>query len=325
MRRREFIALFAGGGVAFPLAARAQQSRPLIGYISSRSAQSDAPFVTAFRAGLNEIGGAAMEAKIEFRWADNQPSRLEALVSDLIQLKPSVILAGGGAGPALIAKKLTQIIPIVFVSGADPMKVGLVHSISHPEANVTGVDFLTTEIVAKRLELLLAIVPNAKSIAIFVNPKNPDFASMAQDVEAAERSLKIPLQTYKVSTEGEMNNAFSKLEEKHPDALLIGSDPYFNATRQKLAAFCLRQSIPSIFDTREFAAEGGLMSYGTSQTSAYRQAGEYVGRIVNGARAGELPVVQSSRFELVINRATAKALKLQIPDRLTALADEVIE
>jgi putative ABC transport system substrate-binding protein len=325
MRRREFIALFAGGGVAFPLAARAQQSRPLIGYISSRSAQSDAPFVTAFRAGLNEIGGAATEAKIEFRWADNQSSRLEALVSDLVQLKPSVILAGGGAGPALIAKKHTQTIPIVFVNGADPMKVGLVHSISHPEANVTGVDFLTTVIVTKRLELLLAIVPNAKSIAIFVNPKNPDFASMAQDVEAAERSLKIPLQTYKVSTEGEMDNAFSKLEEKHPDALLIGSDPYFNATRQKLAAFCLRQSIPSIFDTREFAVDGGLMSYGTSQTSAYRQAGEYVGRIVNGAKPGELPVVQSTRFELVINRATAKALKLQIPDRLTALADEVIE
>jgi len=325
MRRREFIALFAGGVVAFPLAARAQQSRPLIGYISSRSAHSDAPFVTAFRAGLNEIGGAATDAKIEFRWADNQPSRLEALVSDLVQLKPSVILAGGGAGPALIAKKLTQTIPIVFVNGADPMKVGLVHSISHPEANVTGVDFLTTEIVAKRLELLLAFVPNAKSIAILVNPKNEDFASMAQDVEAAERSLKIPLQTYKVSTEGEMDNAFSKLEEKHPDALLIGSDSFFNATRQKLAAFCLRQSLPAIFDTREFAAEGGLMSYGTSQTSAYRQAGEYVGRIVDGAKPGELPVVQSTRFELVINRATAKALKLQIPDKLTALADEVIE
>ena len=266
-----------------------------------------------------------MDAKIEFRWADNQPGRLEAFASDLVELKPSAILAGGGSGTALIAKKITQTIPIVFVNGADPVKAGLVQSISRPEANVTGVSFLATEIVAKRLELLLAFVPNAKSIAILVNPKNSDFASMAQDVEAAERSLKIPLQTYKVSTESEMDDAFSKLEETHPDALLIGGNSYFNAIRQKLAAFCLRQSLPAIFDTRQFAAEGGLMSYGTSQTNAYRQAGEYVGRIVGGARPSELPVMQSTRFELVINRATAKALKLPIPDKLTALADEVIE
>ncbi len=324
MRRRAFITLL-GGAATWPLAARAQQPQPLIGYISSRSAQSDAPFVTAFRAGLSEIGGAAVDAKIEFRWADNQPSRVEALASDLVQLKPSAILAGGGSGTALVAKKLTQTIPIVFVNGADPVKGGLVQSISRPEANVTGVSFLATEIVAKRLELLLAFVPNAKSIAILVNPKNPDFASMEQDVQAAERSLKVPLQTYKISTESELDDAFSKLEEKHPDALLIGGDSYFNAIRQKLAAFCLRQSLPAIFDTREFAADGGLMSYGTSQTNAYRQAGEYVGRIVGGAKPSELPVVQSTRFELVINRATAKALKLPIPDKLNALADEVIE
>ncbi len=324
MKRREFIVVL-GTAAGWPFAARAQRSPPLIGYISSRSAQADAPFVTAFRAGLNETGGAAVDAKIEFRWADNQPSRVEALASDLVQLRPSAILAGGGSGTALVAKKLTQTIPIVFVNGADPVKGGLVQSINRPEANVTGVSFLATEIVAKRLEFLLAFVPNAKSIAILVNPKNPDFASMAQDVEAAERSLKIPLQTYEVSTENELGDAFSKLEEKHPDALLIGGDTFFNAIRQKLAAFCLRQSLPAIFDTREFAAEGGLMSYGTSQTNAYRQAGEYVGRIIGGTRPSELPVVQSTRFELVINRATAKALKLPIPDKLTALADEVIE
>ncbi len=247
------------------------------------------------------------------------------MARDLIQLKPSAILAGGGSGTALVVKKLTSTIPIVFANGTDPVKVGLVHSISRPEANVTGVSFLATLIVAKRLELLLAFVPNAKSIAILVNPKNPEFASMAQDVEAAERSLKISLQTYQASTEGEVDGAFSKLEEKHPDAFLIGGDTFFVAQLQKLAAFCLRQSLPAIFDTREFAADGGLMSYGASQTSAYRQAGEYVGRIVGGAKPGELPVVQSTRFELVINRATAKALKLQIPDRLAALADEIIE
>ncbi len=324
MRRREFITLLGSAAATWPLVARAQQSRPLIGYISSRSAQSDAPFVTAFRAGLNQ-SGTASSATIEFRWADSQSRRLEALAGDLIQLKPSVILAAGGSGPALAVKKFTTTIPIVFVNGADPVKTGLVRSINRPEANVTGVSFLATAIVAKRLELLLALVPNAKSIAILVNPQNPDFASMAQDMAAAERSLKVPLQTYKASTESEMDDAFSKLEEKHPDALLIGGDSYFNAVRQKLAAFCLRQSLPAIFDTREFAVDGGLMSYGTSQTSAYRQAGEYVGRIIDGAKPGELPVVQSTRFELVINRATAKALKLQIPDKLTALADDVIE
>jgi putative tryptophan/tyrosine transport system substrate-binding protein len=259
------------------------------------------------------------------RNADNQLSRLEALASDLIQLKPSVIFAGGGAGTVLSVKKLTRNIPIVFATGTDPVKAGLVQSISRPEANVTGVSFLATEIVSKRLELLLSFVPNAKSIAVLVNPNNPEFATMTRDVETAERPLKITLQTYKASTEGEMDDAFSKLEEKRPDALLIGGDTFFNAQRQKLAAFCLRQALPAIFDTREFAAEGGLMSYGTSQTSAYRQAGEYVGHIIDGAKPSELPVVQSTHFELVINRATAKALKLQIPDRLTALADEVIE
>jgi putative ABC transport system substrate-binding protein len=324
VRRRDFVKGIAGSAIGWPVVARAQ-SRPLIGYISSRSARSDAPFVAAFRAGLGEIGGEAGSAKIEFRWADNQPSRLEALASDLVQLKPSVIFAGGGAGTVLSVKKLTRSIPIVFATGTDPVKAGLVHSIGRPEANVTGVSFLATEIVGKRLELLLSFVPNAKSIAILVNPKNPESASMSHDVEAAERSLKIPLQTYNVSTEGEMDDAFSKLEEKHPDALLIGGDTFFNAQRQKLAAFCLRQALPAIFDTREFAADGGLMSYGTSQTSAYRQAGEYVGHIIGGAKPSELPVVQSTHFELVINRATAKALKLQIPDRLTALADEVIE
>jgi putative ABC transport system substrate-binding protein len=173
--------------------------------------------------------------------------------------------------------------------------------------------------------LLLAFVPNATSIAILVNPKNPEFGSMTQDVEDAERSLKITLQTYKASTQGEVDDALSKLEEKHPDALLIAGDSFFVAQSRKLAAFCLRQSLPAIFDTRAFASDGGLMSYGASQTSAYQQAGQYVGRIIGGAKPGELPVVQSKRFELVINRATAKALKLQIPDKLTALADELID
>ena len=326
MRRREFITLLGGVAAAWPVTARAQQLvMPLIGYLSSRSEQPDTPFVAAFRRGLAESGDLGKRAKIEFRWADNQSDRLEGLGAELIKLKPAAILAGGGAGTALVLKKLTSQVPIVFVNGADPMKVGLVHSISRPEGNVTGVSFLATQIVAKRLELLLDFVPKAKAIAILVNPKNADFASMKRDVEAAERSLKIALQTYNASSEDEIDEAFSQMARRHPDALLIGGDAFFNGVRRKLIALSLRYSLPSIFDLREFATEGGLMSYGTSQTEAYQQAGAYVGRILGGAKPTELPIVQSTRFELVINRTTAKALGLEIPDKLVALADEVIK
>jgi putative ABC transport system substrate-binding protein len=324
MRRREFITLLVGGAAAaWPVNARAQQLQ--IGYLSSRSEQPDAPFVSAFREGLVESGDVGKTAKIEFRWADNRPDRLEDLAADLIKLKPAVILAGGGAGTALAVKKLTSSIPIVFVNGADPVKVGLVRSISRPEGNVTGVAFLATQIVAKRLELLLAFVPKANKIAILVNPDNPDFATMTRDVETAERSLKIAMQTYKASSEDEIDEAFSQMAQQHPDALLIGGDAFFNGMRRKLIALSLRYSLPSIFDLREFATEGGLMSYGTSQTKAYQQAGGYVGRILSGLTPAELPVVQSTRFELVINRTTAKAFGLQIPDKLVALADEVVQ
>jgi putative ABC transport system substrate-binding protein len=324
MRRREFITLLvAGAAAAWPVNARAQQLQ--IGYLSSRSEQPDAPFVSAFREGLVESGDVGKTAKIEFRWADNRPDRLEDLAADLIKLKPAVILAGGGAGTALAVKKLTSSIPIVFVNGADPVKVGLVRSISRPEGNVTGVAFLATQIVAKRLELLLAFVPKANKIAILVNPDNPDFATMTRDVETAERSLKIAMQTYKASSEDEIDEAFSQMAQQHPDALLIGGDAFFNGMRRKLIALSLRYSLPSIFDLREFATEGGLMSYGTSQTKAYQQAGGYVGRILSGLTPAELPVVQSTRFELVINRTTAKAFGLQIPDKLVALADEVVQ
>jgi ABC-type uncharacterized transport system substrate-binding protein len=326
MRRREFIGLLGGATAIWSRAARAQQlSVPVIGFLSSRSEQPDAPFVSAFRQGLVESGDLGKSAKIEFRWADNQSDRLQTLAADLIKLKPAVILAGGGAGTALAVKKLTSSIPIVFVNGADPVKVGLVHSISRPEGNVTGVAFLATQIVAKRLELLLAFVPKANRIAILVNPNNPDFATMTRDVETAERSLKIEMQTYKASTGDEIDEAFSQMAQQHPDALLIGGDAFFNGMRRKLIALSLRYSLPSIFDLREFATEGGLMSYGTSQTKAYQQAGGHIGRILSGAKPAELPVVQSTRFELIINRTTAKAFGLEIPDKLVALADEVIQ
>jgi putative ABC transport system substrate-binding protein len=326
MRRREFIGAFGGVPIAWPFLARAQQlSVPIIGFLSSRSEQPDAPFVSAFRHGLVESGDVGKSAKIEFRWADNHADRLESLATDLIKLKPAAILAAGGSGTALALKKLTSTIPIVFVMGTDPLKVGLVQSISRPEGNVTGVAFLATQIVAKRLELLLAFVPSAKRIAVLINPKNPELASMTRDVEAAERSLNITLQTYKASTEDEIGAAFSQMAQQHPAALLIGGDTFFNGARRQLIALSLRYSLPSIFDVREFAVEGGLMSYGTSQTKAFQQAAGYVGRILNGARPAELPIVQPTQFELVINRTTANALGLKAPDRLVALADEVIQ
>jgi putative ABC transport system substrate-binding protein len=325
MRRRDFISLVGGAAAAWPIATRAQQMQPLIGYLSSRSAQSDAPFVAAFRGGLGESGAVGNNAAIDYRWADNQLARLEGLAADLIKHKPAAILAGGGSGTALVVKKLTSRIPIVFVNGADPVKVGLVHSINRPEGNVTGVNFLATQIVAKRLEILLAFVPKAKAIAVLVNPKNPDFASMVTDVEGAERSLKVAMRTYKASSANEIDEAFSQMARQHPNALLIGGDSFFNGARRQLIALSLRHSLPSIFDLREFAAEGGLVSYGTSQTKAYHQAGIYVGRILDGAKPTELPVFQSTRFELVINRTTAKALSLEVPEKLIALADEVIE
>jgi len=326
MRRRDFITLLGGAATIWPLVSRAQEATgPLVGYISSRSEQPDTPFVAAFRRGLAESGDLGKSATIEFRWADNYSDRLDGLAADLIKLKPAVILAGGGAGTALVVQKLTSSIPIVFVNGADPVKAGLVDSISRPEGNVTGVSFLATLIMAKRLDLLLSFVPKAKTIAILVNPKNPDFATMKSDLEAAERSLKIAMQTYNASSEDEIDNAFSQMVRQHPDALLIGDDSFFNGMRRKLIALSLRYALPSIFDLREFATEGGLVSYGTSQTEAYQQAGGYVGRILGGTKPNELPVVQSTRFELVINRTTAKALGLEIPDKLVALADEVIK
>jgi ABC-type uncharacterized transport system substrate-binding protein len=220
MRRRDFIKAITASA-AWPLTARAQQpALPVIGFLSSRSEQPDAPFVSAFRQGLVESGDVGKSATIEFRWADNQSDRLESLAANLIKLKPATILAGGGSGTALALKKLTSSIPIVFVMGTDPVKVGLVHSMSRPEGNLTGVAFLATQIVAKRLEFLLAFVPNAKRIAVLVNPKNPELASMTRDVETAERSLKIAMQTYQASTEDEIDGAFSQMAPTAPGCIV---------------------------------------------------------------------------------------------------------
>lgn len=326
MRRREFITLVGGAAATWPLVCHAQQPLPLIGYVSGRSAQSDEPFVTAFRRALGEQGITdGKSVRIEYRWADNNLSQASKLAAELIDLKPAVIVVGGGAVVVLAAKKLTSTIPIVFITGADPIKLSLVTSLSRPTGNVTGVSFLATQIVTKRLDLLSELVPKARAIAVLVNPNNPDRDAMARDLEQAGRTVKFSLKIFRASNEGEIDAAFAEMGRQNVDALLIGGDNYFNSVRRKLSALALRHALPAMFDFREFAAEGGLMSYGASQTDAYRQGANYVSRILGGAKPVDLPVIQSSRFELVINLATAKALRLKVPAKLIALADEVIE
>jgi ABC-type uncharacterized transport system substrate-binding protein len=327
MRRRQFITLLGGAAAAWPLRGSAQQpTPPLIAYLNARPEQSDTPFTTAFRRGLDEQGLVeSKNVRIEYRWGDNDLSRVPSLASELIGRSPSVIVIGGGAVATLAVKKLTSSIPLVFITGADPIKVGLVSSINRPTGNVTGVSFLATQIVSKRLELLHEFVPNARAIAVLVNPHNPDRVQISRDLEQAERAVKYPLKTFRASNEAEIDKAFSDMAGQNVDALLIGSDNYFNAMRRKLVALALRHGLPAMFDFREFAADGGLMSYGASQTEAYRQSAVYVARILGGAKTADLPVIQSTRFELIINRTTAKTLRLEIPTKLIALADEVIE
>jgi putative ABC transport system substrate-binding protein len=313
--------------VAWPFATRAQQPvPPLVAYLNLRPEQADAPFVAAFRRGLGEQG--LVESKnirLEYRWADNDMSRLSSQAADIISQNPSIIVIGGGATATLAVKKLTSSIPLVFITGGDPIKVGLVTSISRPTGNVTGVSFLATEIVSKRLELLHEFVPNARAIGVLVNPNNPNRVEMSRDLEQAERTVKFPLKTFRARNESEIDKAFADMAGQNVDALLIGGDNYFNAMRRKLAALALRRSLPAMFDFREFTADGGLMSYGASQTDTFRQSAIYVARILGGAKPADLPVIQSTRFELIINLTTAKTLGLEIPVKLMALADEVIE
>ena len=326
MRRREFITVLGGGLATWPLAARAQGALPVIGYLDSRSAESAAPFLTEFQKSLKVIGFTDRKtARLEYRFANDQLDRLPILAAELVALRPTVIAAAGGSDAALAAKHATSSIPIVFVNGADPVHLGLVDALNRPGGNVTGVSFLATAIVAKRLDLLRATVPNATKIAILVNPNNPQAESMASEVAAAEHALGLNLLVHKAETESEIETSFADIVQEHADALLIGGDRFFNAWREKLIGLSARYALPSMFDDREFAVEGGLMSYGASQTDAYKQAGDYVGRILKGEKPSDLPVLLSSKFELVINMKTAQALHLKIPPALLAIADDVIE
>jgi putative tryptophan/tyrosine transport system substrate-binding protein len=326
VRRREFIALL-GGVAAWPLAARAQHSAmPVIGFLNPGSSEPYANLVAAFRRGLKETGYVeGQNVSIEYRWADGQYDRLSAMAEDLVSRRVTVIAATGGMFSGLAAKKATSTIPIVVIGTGDPVALGLVASLNRPGGNVTGVAMLGIELLAKRLELLRELVPDVLMIGVLVNPANPAAKVEVSNVEEAARSLGRQIVILNATNEGELNSAFASLIQQQIAALLIADDTFFINQCNRLAALTVRYAIAAIHHVREFAAAGGLMSYGTNFANAYRQMGIYVGRILKGAMPADLPVEQSTRFDLIINLTTAKALGLTIPDKLLAFADEVIE
>ena len=325
-KRREFITLL-GGLAAWPLAARAQQlAMPLIGVLTPASADVYADRLRAFRQGLKDTGFAEGEnVAMVFRWAENETGRLPAAVDELVRRRVGVIVTGGGAPPALAAKAATTTIPIVFISAEDPVGLGLVESLPRPGANLTGINFLTGELTAKRLALLRELVPAAARLAVLVNPANADAQSTLRDMEPAARALGLQVQIFNASTSPEIDAAFAGMQRQRPDALFVGIDTFFGSRRVSLAQLAARQAIPATYSRREFAEVGGLMSYGANINDVWRQAGTYTGRILKGARPTDLPVVQSTKFELVINHHTARMLGLTVPPTLLATADEVIE
>jgi putative ABC transport system substrate-binding protein len=326
MRRREFITLLGGATVAWPLAARAQASMSVIGFLSNISPEPILRPLAAFRRGLEEVGYIeGQNLAIEFRWARGQSDRLSELASDLVQRHVAVIVATGGGMSALAAKAATETIPIVFSTATDPVQLGLVAGLSRPGGNATGVFVLANSLEAKRLGLLHEMVPHAQTIAMLVNPQAPGTQSQLEEAQAAARTLVRQIVVAKASNEPDLEAAFATLSQLRAEALLVAADPFFNTRREQLVALTSRHAIPAIYEFREFALAGGLMSYGTSLASAYHQVGTYTGKILKGEKPANLPVVQPTMFEMVINLRTAKALGLIVPPALLATADEVIE
>jgi putative tryptophan/tyrosine transport system substrate-binding protein len=327
MKRREFITLVGGTVIAWPLAARSQQAAlPVVGYLNFGSPESDAPRLTGLRQGFNQSGYVeGRNLVIEYRWAGNQTDRLQALAADLVQLQVAVIVSPGLLS-TLAAKAATTNIPIVFVVSNDPVQLGLVASLNRPGGNLTGFNNVTSELGAKGLALLHELVPGTGTIGFLENPNNPrTFELTTRDVLAAAPVIGVKVQTLKAATDREIDAAFVSLAQEQTGALLVGNDLFLNSRIERLVALAARYAIPTMYAQREFVVAGGLISYGTSLIEQYRQVGLFTGRILKGEKPADLPVIQATKLDLVINLKTAKALGLQIPDRLLALADEVIE
>lgn len=325
MNRRGLMLLLASAMTAARAVRAQQKPLPVIGYLGGATLGTNASFVTAFRRGLSETGHVeGQNVETEYRWAEGQYNRLPALAADLVGRNVDVI-AANDIPSARAAKRATSSIPIIFIIGGDPVAAGLVTSLAQPGGNLTGVTFISTELVPKRLELLTELVPQAKVIALLVNPHSPNTELMMRDVPGAARARGVQLEILKASTESDIDGAFATLPHLHAGALIIGTDAFFFWRRAQLVALASRHAVPAIYDAREFAAAGGLISYGPSLTGTYRQAGIYAGRILNGAKPADLPVEQPTTFELVINLKTTKALGLAVPKSLLASANEVIE
>src|SRR5262245_57143165 len=328
IRRRQFITLLGGAAAAWPLAARAQQpTMPVIGVLDARSPGSiEGGTLRGFRQGLKESGYVEGEnLALEYRWANNQIDRLPALAAELVRRRVAVIATSGGPAVALAAKRTTTTIPIVFIVNEDPVRLGLVASLARPGGNATGVNIFTAELTAKRLDLLRELVPGGARVGVLVNPAQATSAeSTLRDVAAAARITGLQIKVLNASTSLE-KAAFASFMQERPDALLVGPDAYFFSRRVQLTHLASHLSIPATYAQRDYVEAGGLMSYGSNLTDAFRQIGVYAGRILKGAKAADLPVVQSSKFELVINASTARMLGLTVPDKLLVAADEVIE
>ena len=328
MQRREFITLLGGAAAAWPLSSRAQQSAmPVIGFVSGGSADANARYVAAFRKGLNETG--YVEGKnvtVEYHWLEGHYDRLPALVADLVHRQVAVIATPATTPPAVAAKAATSTIPIVFGVAEDPVRLGLVASLARPGGNATGINFFAQEVTAKRLRLLHDLVPKAARVAVLLNPANPSISeSTLREVQEAAPTIGLQIQILKATTIGEIDAVFATLARERPDALFVAGDAFFTSRRGQFATLAAVNKIPASYSNRDFVAAGGLMSYGTDLADAFHQVGVYTGNILKGAKPADMPVLQSTKFEFVINLQTARALSIEVPPGVLSIADEVIE
>jgi putative ABC transport system substrate-binding protein len=327
MRRRNFIRIVGGVAITWPLAARAQQAMPVVGFLNGESPERYAHFAAAFRQGLSEAGYVeGQNVRVEYRWASGQYDRLPALVADLIERKAAVIAASGGDGATYAARAATTTVPIVFLMGGDPVKFGVVSSYNRPGGNLTGVTLILNDLMAKRLELILELVPQAKVVSFLTNPNSPISESQGRELHDAAIAKGLqPVVVAKASSPTEISAAFANLFQQKVDAIIVEGDSYFQSQRELLVTLAARYALPTMYHSREYVAAGGLMSYGTSIPDIYRQVGIYSGRILKGAKPADLPVLQPTKFEMAFNLKTAKALGLTVQQSTLLRADEVIE